>query len=132
MKNKNGLLSVVKRHGNRLTCKCKCGLEIKTTLARFYKTKSCGCLKIKKLKERAKIKEGDKFGFLESVKSVGKDKHGNNLWECLCFCGTVKNIRSANLLSGKSRSCGCLSSALRNESFYGNHPDLAKKYIKKD
>jgi len=33
-------------------------------------------------------------------------------WLCECRCGTVKYVNAQNLLSGKSRSCGCLSAAL--------------------
>jgi hypothetical protein len=130
MKNKNGQLNVVKRNGNNLICRCDCGKIIKTTKSKFYKAKSCGCLRIQALKSRSKIQESDKFGYLQAVKSLGKDSNGNSRWECLCFCGTKIIVRSTNLLSGKSKSCGCVSSAIRNESYYANHPELAKKYIK--
>jgi hypothetical protein len=30
-------------------------------------------------------------------------------FECVCDCGTVRNVYSQSLISGKSRSCGCLS-----------------------
>jgi hypothetical protein len=29
-------------------------------------------------------------------------------WECKCDCGTVRPVRANDLLSGKTRSCGCL------------------------
>ena len=33
-------------------------------------------------------------------------------WLCKCRCGTLKYVNAQNLLSGKSKSCGCLSAAL--------------------
>lgn len=30
------------------------------------------------------------------------------LWKCQCDCGSVSNVKSANLRSGQSKSCGCL------------------------
>lgn len=131
MKTKNGLLTIVKKHGDSIVCRCECGQTIKTTKDKFYKAKSCGCLKIKRLQERSKIKVGTKFGFLEAIEPFGKDDYGNYLWLCRCFCGNERKIRSSKLLSGKSKSCGCVASALRNESFYSNHPALAEKVLKK-
>lgn len=41
----------------------------------------------------------------------------NNLrkWLCECRCGTVRYVNEQNLLSGKSKSCGCLSAELSKE-----------------
>lgn len=37
------------------------------------------------------------------------------LWKCRCACGALKSIRTHGLLSGTSRSCGCLRSQERTE-----------------
>lgn len=34
---------------------------------------------------------------------------GAVLWRCRCACGTESDVTAGNLLSGKSRSCGCLA-----------------------
>jgi len=36
-------------------------------------------------------------------------------WLCECRCGTVRYVNEHNLLSGKSKSCGCLSAELSKE-----------------
>lgn len=99
-------------------CKCNCGNTIITSgkSLRTGRTTSCGC----KTKEAAKKmgarnlihKEdlsGRKFGRL-TVKCAIREIHGNRtVWKCECDCGTVKNFTGRNLLSGNSKSCGCLS-----------------------
>ena len=35
-------------------------------------------------------------------------------WECVCRCGTIKNIRGSYLTSGHTKSCGCLSVEMTN------------------
>lgn len=50
-----------------------------------------------------------KYGRLKFVKTVGKDRHGNVTWECLCDCGTTKTYFANALKSGATKSCGCLT-----------------------
>lgn len=51
---------------------------------------------------------GMTFGRLTAVSRVGSSTSGYALWECVCECGTVKVVASAQLRSGRTRSCGCL------------------------
>jgi hypothetical protein len=39
---------------------------------------------------------------------VSPDHH----WRCICTCGTRRVVRGANLVLGKSKSCGCLEREL--------------------
>ena len=48
------------------------------------------------------------FGRLTVTGTPGKDKHGHIQWDCLCSCGNSVTVRSGSLLSGSTRSCGCL------------------------
>lgn len=87
-------------------CKCDCG---KKTIVRRYNiigggTKSCGCDRIIKLKDK-------KFGLLYVKKFVKIGKYGA-IWECKCDCGNVKNICSGHLISGKTTSCGFCKSQI--------------------
>lgn len=33
----------------------------------------------------------------------------NGMVECRCLCGTIKMVRKSNIVSGKTKSCGCLA-----------------------
>lgn len=52
---------------------------------------------------------GKRFERLKVIKYVGKDKWSHNLWLCLCSCGIKKIIDGNSLVSGLTRSCGCLN-----------------------
>jgi hypothetical protein len=53
-----------------------------------------------------------KFGRWTALNFCGRTKQGVALWLCRCDCGTEKVVNSGHLHSGKSRSCGCLSSEI--------------------
>jgi hypothetical protein len=59
---------------------------------------------------------GRQFGRLTCLEFVGKTKHGISLWLCKCNCGTIKTIRSADLKSGRTQSCGCLQKKRAKEA----------------
>lgn len=61
-----------------------------------------------------------RFGRLICVRHVQ-----GQWWECLCDCGTVKNIRSGDLRTGKTRSCGCLNSETTTNRNRVNNPSRA-------
>ncbi len=48
------------------------------------------------------------FGKLTAKESMGARRHGGLVWRCVCECGNVKDVPSASLRSGGTRSCGCL------------------------
>ena len=50
---------------------------------------------------------GQKFGRLLAVRYVGKDKAHKSIYLCKCDCGKEIIVRSNNLLSGTTKSCGC-------------------------
>lgn len=57
---------------------------------------------------------GKRFGRLTVIGDVGKRKYRPNgkirgiLWKCKCDCGNVKFVLAENLISEKTKSCGCL------------------------
>ena len=52
---------------------------------------------------------GMKFGRLMVIaKSFRHDKNGAAFYDCVCSCGGKRTVRAADLIRGKTRSCGCL------------------------
>jgi hypothetical protein len=53
---------------------------------------------------------GRKFGALCVIAYAGTDRHGRRKWRVQCEqCGRTKIVLAANLLSGRSKSCGCIA-----------------------
>jgi hypothetical protein len=50
---------------------------------------------------------GMKFGRLTATHLAGRANDGAFRWWCICECGKTKEVRRSDLLSGKSKSCGC-------------------------
>lgn len=72
---------------------------------------------------------GEKFGRLMVLKR-SKDKITPKgvhykMWDCLCDCGTRKDILENSLIRGKTKSCGCLSVEL-SKRLKPNEYDLEK------
>ena len=54
--------------------------------------------------------KGKRFGRLYVCCRSGKSSKNGVYWICKCDCGRGKKILSSALLSGFTRSCGCLRS----------------------
>ena len=128
----DSLLTVIKEvephitsGGNKQTqylCKCNCGKEVilKSSAIRNGNTKSCGCLKKKKLAERnaknSSVKVGNRYGKLVVIKDLGmrKQESRNKMerWSlCQCDCGSAPiEVKNNMLQTGWKKSCGCLQS----------------------
>lgn len=61
---------------------------------------------------RLKDLTGKVFGRLTVVGISHKDAHGTYYWNCECACGNRKAVARTSLMSGRSKSCGCLSAEL--------------------
>ena len=48
------------------------------------------------------------FGYYTAIRQDGCDSQGVPYWLCRCRCGNEKRVWVYSLLSGASRSCGCL------------------------
>ena len=48
-----------------------------------------------------------KYNRLQVRATDPKNKKKGRYWWFLCDCGTYKSIRSANVLNGRTQSCGC-------------------------
>lgn len=90
-------------------CRCDCGKEIDVRQDNLKSgtTKSCGCYKISRIKE--KLTEdlvGQRFGRLTVVEKAN-NMYGRVSWKCVCDCGGIKIATSSNLKRGLVSSCGC-------------------------
>lgn len=102
-------------------CRCDCGGEI---LAEPYKIRnkvisSCGCIRTEK-----KIKDitGQRFGRLVALERLDKKRGSSFMWRCQCDCGKTVETSANSLLSGNTRSCGCLrvEAIKRTNAKYGS------------
>lgn len=62
---------------------------------------------------------GRRFGILVAIKvheiRQRPDKHGTKVfWQCSCDCGGETVCEASNLISGNTKSCGCLKFATKN------------------
>lgn len=97
---------------NRATykCQCECGNITYVKGATIYNTNSCGC------SQRLNI-VGQKFGKL-LVKSMIYE-HSESFCECLCDCGNTFVARANALVTGNTKSCGCIHSPSLKGKIYG-------------
>ena len=101
----------------RWLCRCECGTETLATTneLRSGHKKSCGCLKHK---PHADNLRGQRFGRLVVMKRVGTSENDRHpIWRCKCDCGKKTEVRSCDLKSGNTKSCGCLGKARAKNNF---------------
>ena len=102
-------------------CLCDCGKEIFVNAAALKNgnTKSCGCLKSNKLKDKwSNAREdllGSKFNRLTAIRFVGVENNAA-IYEFLCDCGNKIITTMHSVKSGNTKSCGCLFDEFIDES----------------
>lgn len=90
---------------NKWICKCDCGKMVTTKRSYLLdgSTKSCGCIRINDL-------IGRRFGKLIVKSFAGTNKNNIAMWNCVCDCGNKTIVSSNCLISGDTKSCGCIVS----------------------
>ena len=97
-------------------CKCECGniTSVQSYDLKNGKVKSCGCFRNEQVRAAIGNNLKDKrFGKLvakEQVNSI-REQSGTlrTAWLCLCDCGNKVVVKTRDLISGDTHSCGCLS-----------------------
>ena len=97
-------------------CLCDCG---KVTFVSTHhlmdgSTESCGC---KRIDVSRLDLIGQRFGRLIAIEPTNLRSNKNVVWLCRCDCGNTTNVRATHLVSGATRSCGCL------------HREIVKAYV---
>lgn len=98
-------------------CQCECGniISVAGKDLRNGHTKSCGCLQKESVRNiNYKDLTEQNFGFLTVIKeSPNRSPQGKILWTCKCNnCGKEKDILTNSLTSGKTISCGCITTSI--------------------
>lgn len=94
-------------------CQCSCGntTDVIPYSLKNGDTSSCGCLEIEARFLRHEKNRNDKLGkrynrlLVVEVDKINKD---GTFFKCQCDCGNTTSVRGAYLVSGKTKSCGCL------------------------
>jgi hypothetical protein len=63
-----------------------------------------------------KVEVGNSFGRLKVVSFSHKDKYYKKYWNCLCKCGNRTTVIERCLLTGETKSCGCLMNESRRNN----------------
>lgn len=125
-----GFLTVIKRAENKngrvaWLCKCDCGNEkiIIATNLRNKNTQSCGCYKGERISSYI-AKENylnQKFNSLTVIQTDNIKSH-KSLFKC--DCGNEKEILLKSVITGHTKSCGCLQK--QNPNGFKN--EIGNKY----
>ncbi len=101
-----------------INCICDCGNECVVSLTHLKSghTQSCGCLAKNNLKDRSVDIKDTRFGRLTAIEPTEKRKKSSVIWRCICDCGKETYVESEKLISGKTKSCGCLLDDIRKEN----------------
>ncbi len=73
----------------------------------------------------SEIKPGIKINMLTVVSFSHLNKRHRKYWNCLCDCGTEKKIHGSAMVSGNTKSCGCLAIKEKsNRRISKNHSEI--------
>ena len=118
-----GRLMVIAREENRkgkqyYRCLCACGKEtvVEASHLKGGHTRSCGCYRKEKGKEKAQDLTGRRCGRLLVLGPALSAENADPSWICRCDCGNQVTVKGCYLMNGTTRSCGCLQKEQRKEN----------------
>ena len=99
-------------NGVHWDCRCDCGATLVASAGNIVSgnTASCGCLRVEK---NSSVHPGMVFGRLTVLVRDGSKRYGRaslSQWSCVCECGNFKTVLGQSLMTGDTKSCGCLHS----------------------
>ena len=120
-----GRLTVLNLHSKigkntKWICKCDCGTQtiVKHDHLKSGHTQSCGCYNKQRIKETLTHDlRTKKYTKLTPV-DVDNTKNDKVYWLCQCDCGNKCSVPATSLVTGNTKSCGCI---LKNQKGK-NHP----------
>lgn len=108
-----------KSRSNYYICQCECGTirSVNGSTLKNGMSKSCGCLKQEKAKQKNQVKAqehiNEKYGKLTIIDY--KLKNENYWYKCKCECGNDIWVIGKNLFNHNTTSCGCINSKANEE-----------------
>ena len=72
--------------------------------------------------------EGQRFGRLVVLCKTDKRVYRHVVWKCSCDCGNECFVQSTSLITGKTKSCGCLEDESRKNARITHHMSYTKIY----
>lgn len=102
----------LKKDATYWKCQCDCGNVVLVRSSKLISghTQSCGCLqKENASKKHFKDLTGQRFYKLKVIER-DMSRTDKTYWKCQCDCGTKISVYSGKLLSGYTKSCGCIKS----------------------
>lgn len=143
---KFGKLEILRRAPNKITggkqrtmwlCVCECGnnVNVSTDYLKRSKCPSCGCETTKMKIENNRINNiGEKYGRLTIIDIIWDADRTKAI--CKCDCGNKYIGVKSDIVSGHTRSCGCLQSDRASESntkdWSGIISDYGVEFINRD
>lgn len=91
----------------RWLCRCEnCGEEKIMYLSNLKRVSVHSCTH--EMNKRCMDLTGQKFGMLTVIENVYVQENGTRLWRCECDCGNTIRVSTNELITGDTKSCGCL------------------------
>lgn len=75
------------------------------------------------------MKVGERYGMLTAIRKYDVTDYGSVRWVFRCDCGTEFVAHVNNVLSGNTRSCGCIRNALARDA-WKRHIEKSRNIIK--
>lgn len=113
-----GYIAADKWGKTKWVCRCDCGNEAIVPgghRLRNGDTKSCGCLRHDEAHNSFEL-TGKRFGRLVVIKRIRTKGEKESRWLCRCDCGNEKVISGKYLVYGRTKSCGCMRTAMYSKS----------------
>ena len=120
-----GKLTAIKRVGTDeyrnavWECKCDCGniCYVSSHSLLSHLTRSCGCLHKEVINKMNSVDlTGRRFDKLVALRQTEQRSSARYvMWECKCDCGNIVVVSSRALISGNTKSCGCLKVQTNSE-----------------